>query len=177
MKLFVVLLAIAFHLNSQAQDQNKNLIINCGCRDSTKKPLIVLDGKILSSKPLDSIKPNDIERVDVFKDSSLTKVYGEKARHGVIFIYTKQKVKSEALAPAKNLNSSEPTLYNIDGQMQDTVDSRDEKFLKVYNDGHISIIETRDIEEINVVTDASEQDKYGPGGSNGVVLITRKKKK
>lgn len=56
-------------------------------------PLIYLDGKEYNGK-VDDIPPGEISSVSVIKDSSLTKLYGEKARDGVIMINTNTKYNS-----------------------------------------------------------------------------------
>ena len=55
--------------------------------------LIVLDGKVIDSKELSLMSPNDIESINVLKDEATVEKYGEKGRNGVIEIKLK-KVKS-----------------------------------------------------------------------------------
>ena len=45
--------------------------------------------------PLNSINPNDIERVDVLKDADATAIYGSRGANGVILITTKKGVIGE----------------------------------------------------------------------------------
>lgn len=57
-------------------------------------PLIIIDGKKLSEtkyKDLNSINPDEIERIDVLKDDSAVKQYGEEGKNGVIIITMKKK--------------------------------------------------------------------------------------
>ena len=61
---------------------------------TSEKPLVVVDGEVKgpsSSDVLNSINPQDIERIDVLKDKSATKLYGEAGKYGVIIITTKKK--------------------------------------------------------------------------------------
>jgi len=58
--------------------------------DSSDKPLIILDGKEISSEEMEKIKPDNIESINVLKGDSAIKKYGEKAKNGVIEI-TKKK--------------------------------------------------------------------------------------
>jgi TonB-dependent SusC/RagA subfamily outer membrane receptor len=54
-------------------------------------PLFIIDGiKQAPGTDLSELDPNDIERLDVLKDASATKLYGEAAIHGVILITTKK---------------------------------------------------------------------------------------
>jgi TonB-dependent SusC/RagA subfamily outer membrane receptor len=58
-----------------------------GSTDQKESPLLFLDGKPFDD--LNSLKPNDIESISVFKDQSAIEKYGEKAKNGVILITTK----------------------------------------------------------------------------------------
>ena len=57
-------------------------IINCD-------PLVVIDG-VPTDLGLNSLNPQDIERLDVLKDASATAIYGSRASNGVIIITTKK---------------------------------------------------------------------------------------
>lgn len=54
-----------------------------------KKPLIVLDGKIISEEKFNKINQKKIKKVEVIKDKKATELYGEKAKYGVILVSTK----------------------------------------------------------------------------------------
>ena len=51
-------------------------------------PLIIIDGK--ESKGLKTIAPDDIKSITILKDESATKLYGDKAKNGVLIITTKK---------------------------------------------------------------------------------------
>ena len=79
-------------------DKNENAgalphsaIIRVAHDHGNKNPLIVVDGKEVGADMLSQIKPDDIESVDVLKDGSATKLYGEKAKDGAILIKMKKK--------------------------------------------------------------------------------------
>ena len=55
------------------------------------QPLYVLDGKEIDKKILETIKPEDIESINVLKDKSAIDKYGEKGKNGVIEIFLKKK--------------------------------------------------------------------------------------
>jgi TonB-dependent SusC/RagA subfamily outer membrane receptor len=59
--------------------------------NKSKKPLYVIDGKILEpgSFELNNLNPDDIKSIDVLKDGSATSLYGEKGKDGVIQIKMK----------------------------------------------------------------------------------------
>ena len=54
-----------------------------------REPLFLLDGKEIPD--INNVNPNDIESIEILKDESATKLYGEKAKNGVVLITTKQK--------------------------------------------------------------------------------------
>ncbi len=58
---------------------------------SDKAPLFFLNGKEISKKEMDKIKPDSIEKVEVLKGDSSTEKYGEKGKNGVVLITTKDK--------------------------------------------------------------------------------------
>ncbi|MCB9080720.1 MAG: hypothetical protein H6555_03305 [Lewinellaceae bacterium] len=69
---------------------------------SEGKPLLVVDGKVIGKmdggdvdKKLNDIKPDSIEKVEVFKGQTAIDLYGEAGRDGVIVITTKGKKKKE----------------------------------------------------------------------------------
>ena len=56
--------------------------------NASNEPLIVIDG--VPGVGLNSVAPEDIERVDVLKDASAAAIYGSRAANGVILITTKR---------------------------------------------------------------------------------------
>lgn len=73
-------------------------------RDSAKgtgAPLYIVDGKEISKAEMDNIKPNDIESINVLKNESATKIYGDKGKNGVVEITIKKLTSSEAVIEEK----------------------------------------------------------------------------
>jgi TonB-dependent SusC/RagA subfamily outer membrane receptor len=69
------------------------------------QPLFMVDGKELIKG--ENINPNSIESITILKDSNATKIYGEKARNGVIIIKTKiipPEIKNDTSVPNKSNN-------------------------------------------------------------------------
>jgi bla regulator protein BlaR1 len=52
--------------------------------------LIIIDGKEATEKELKKISAFDIDRMNVSSDSDTIKKYGDKAKYGVVYIYTKK---------------------------------------------------------------------------------------
>ena len=67
--------------------------INLHIRDGQigkEKPLIIIDGvEQIKDDAIDKLNPNIIESISVLKDESAVKLYGERAKDGVILITTK----------------------------------------------------------------------------------------
>ena len=59
--------------------------------DENKKPQFIVDGKKVSNKEFEKLKPDNIESISVLKGEAAIKKYGEKAKNGVIEITTKKK--------------------------------------------------------------------------------------
>jgi TonB-dependent SusC/RagA subfamily outer membrane receptor len=59
--------------------------------------LYVVDGKIVSKEDAMSVNPNEIQSVNVLKDESAVKLYGEKGKNGVIVITKKSKASSSTI--------------------------------------------------------------------------------
>jgi len=53
------------------------------------QPLYILDGKVVKEAVINELNPNRIASIEVLKDETATKLYGEAAKNGVIKITTK----------------------------------------------------------------------------------------
>ncbi|WP_415327751.1 TonB-dependent receptor plug domain-containing protein [Chryseobacterium sp. MMS23-Vi53] len=83
----------------KSETNTKTIIIggaHTNLRDD-KKPLVVLDEKIISLKEFGEIDPQSVETINILKDASATTLYGSQAKNGVILVTTKKKLK-----PKKN---------------------------------------------------------------------------
>ncbi|MBQ0788952.1 MAG: hypothetical protein KBT69_15745 [Oceanihabitans sp.] len=58
--------------------------------DAENSPLIFIDNKEATREELEKLDPNTIESMHVFKGEKLTRIYGEKAKNGVIQVTTKK---------------------------------------------------------------------------------------
>ena len=55
-----------------------------------KEPFFIMDGKEISRKDLEDIDSDDIEKIEVLKGDKAVEKYGDKAKNGVVVIYTKK---------------------------------------------------------------------------------------
>ena len=79
---------------SEQQIEGIDIVANCYATQKNiaeSKPLYLVDGKEVTEKIIVEIKPDDVESINVLKDLSATKKYGEKGKNGVIEIYLKKK--------------------------------------------------------------------------------------
>ncbi|MEN3322901.1 hypothetical protein VP395_04125 [Mariniflexile soesokkakense] len=103
MKLLILLLLISFNIYitksfGQNIPDNDSISKQESIKESVRfenQPLMIFDDKIIkSSKELNSIDPNTIQELTVYKtdlDEFISK-YGEKAKNGIIFICSKHYV-------------------------------------------------------------------------------------
>ncbi|AUP80965.1 M56 family metallopeptidase [Flavivirga eckloniae] len=126
------------------------------------KAIYILDGNEITEKELRSIDENAINSINLLKDKSATKKYGDKGKNGVIEITTK-KQKNKKIIFSGISNNAHP-LYIIDGK-------------EIKKEEVEDIIDHDDIETIRVIKNKSDIKKYGDKGKNGVVEITTKKEK
>jgi bla regulator protein blaR1 len=137
------------------------------------KPLIRVDGEVISREMLESIDKEDIDKIDVYKGESAITKFGEQAKDGAIDIYTKS---------YKELKKKE--LYN---KLQDYLKSatgREEDFLFVLNG--ILIDETNidqlleldyaEIEIVEQITVTAANAIYRDKAKPNTILVTTTKK-
>jgi TonB-linked SusC/RagA family outer membrane protein len=67
------------------------VIRGIGTLTAGRNPLIVVDGfPLTEGSSLNSINPQDIEKIDILKDPSSAAIYGSRAANGVVIITTKK---------------------------------------------------------------------------------------
>ena len=80
---------------SEQQIEGIDIVSDChsffGINTSKIQPLYILDGKEINQEILETIKPEDVESVNVLKDTSALDKYGNKGINGVIEIFSKKK--------------------------------------------------------------------------------------
>ena len=80
---------------SEQQIEGIDIVSDCysffGINTTKIQPLYILDGKEVNEEVLESIKPDDVDSINVLKEKSAFDKYGEKGKNGVIEIYSKKK--------------------------------------------------------------------------------------
>jgi N-acetylmuramoyl-L-alanine amidase len=132
-------------------------------RESNKKPLIILDGKVQPNTDINKINPNSIEKIDVLKNESATKVYGDAGKNGVIIITSKVAAKESLKKPIEPYSGPIPknVVYYVDGVKSDS--------------NVISKINPNNIASINVWKGGQMYNKYDVEPGVGVIEIVTKK--
>ncbi|MFN8347625.1 MAG: TonB family protein [Spirosomataceae bacterium] len=130
------------------------------------EPLYILDGKEISKSDLNGkFNPEDIDNISILKDASATKIYGDKAKNGVIVITSKKATGQlkEVVVVGKPKPSDEMlnALWILDGK-----EMAKEQVQKLSPDN---------IESMNVWKGEDAVKKYGEKGKKGVIEITTKK--
>jgi TonB family protein len=139
-------------------------------KDTKNPPLYVVDGAIITSGIVNAINPESIQSINVLKDQSAVKKYGEAAKNGVVEITLKKNwfngtYKSDTtknVIRIRGNNGENPPLILLDGEV---IDKKQMEAVKPDN-----------IESISVLKDKSATALYGEKGKDGVILITSKKK-
>ncbi|NJN26496.1 MAG: TonB family protein [Cyclobacteriaceae bacterium] len=164
-------------MNSIKLESESGVLIESVEKDG-KSPLMILDGKQVTPEELAKRDPQSIESMEVLKDPSRTKEYGEKGKYGVILITSKNGNGGEISEPADGTKQSvtDPGLHmKYNGQ---AIDQNNPPL--IYKDGkEISLadmknIEPEKIERIEILKDDEAKSRYGEKGKNGVILITLK---
>lgn len=147
----------------------KNIVITGLKSDTSKqKPLYVLNGKVLTGN-LDQIEPNDIEEMEILKGESAEALYGEKGKHGVILVTTKEVLKNTDTPFFKiEVTKSEPGMESaLEGKtVLILVDG-----VKIDN-GTLSKMDPKTIKAIEVLKDEHSIKVYGEEAKDGVIRVT-----
>ncbi len=133
-------------------DKGKNGVILITTKKAAQvklgKALVIVDGKVHDGDMSD-FDENSIESVDVLKNESATRLFGEKAKDGAIIITTKNKISLDGKSP----------LLIVDGEKLD---------------GNINDIDPNDIQSITVLKDEQAMTIYGEKAKDGVIIINTK---
>ncbi|MDD4991052.1 MAG: energy transducer TonB [Paludibacter sp.] len=82
------ILPISFKLEGDSKNKDKE-ILNIRSANG-EKPLYILDGKEITESEFKAIMADNIQSINVLKNESATKVYGDKGKNGVVQITTKK---------------------------------------------------------------------------------------
>ena len=80
----------------------QEVVIIKGSKDTSDKPLIIVDGVVRKNADMNEMSPNNIQSINVLKGNMATKKYGEQGSKGVIEITSKKKT-GEVTVTAKEV--------------------------------------------------------------------------
>jgi bla regulator protein BlaR1 len=66
--------------------------VQIGLSQAAGSPLLVIDGVIIPDQVLKALKPEDIEKIEVFKGNAAVDRFGERAAAGVIYITMRKRM-------------------------------------------------------------------------------------
>jgi len=119
--------------------------------------LYVVDGKFTTKNEAMAINPKDIESINVLKNESAIKQYGDKGKNGVVVITKKSKVISSSVI--EKTTKPDP-IYFVNG--------------KEIPKDEMNTISPNTIQSISVLKGETALNKYSVKGKNGVVEILLK---
>lgn len=168
--LLIVAVQTNFAQNSATQNSKLDLkkptvvVVKSNTKDTSitikgETPMYIVDGKEI--KNINDISPNDIEKIDVLKGESATKLYGKKGNKGVVVITTKK----NANQTKENKDHKEVTV---------TVRTKEGKKLEkekgAVEEEQVNVL----IEGDKIIINGEEVDENDPRingqGSNGIIL-------
>jgi len=142
------------------------------------KPLIIVDG-VESSE---DINPKDVDRVQVLKDASATKLYGDKGKNGVILVTTKKNIPKTTIDKSKIVigGPNDAEWHENQPNVLVFVDGKEGSFNDFKAEDVESISVNKDFatirDSMKVVKNAAMISKFKKPGISGVVSIKLKKK-
>jgi hypothetical protein len=149
-----------------------NAVINLKTGD--QKPVVVLDGKVVTQEQLNSVSPNDIKQISVYKEENdeVVKKYGEDARKNGVIIVTTKKYADEHPEIVLQKPAATPNVTKLAGKIPNNVmcliDGK-----KATND-EVEKLDPSKIASMEVFKDDAAVAIYGEGGRQGVISITLK---
>jgi len=140
--------------------------------------LIIVDG-VESSE---DINPKDVDRVQVLKDASATKLYGDKGKNGVILVTTKKNIPKTTIDKSKIVigGPNDAEWHENQPNVLVFVDGKEGSFNDFKAEDVESISVNKDFatirDSMKVVKNAAMISKFKKPGISGVVSIKLKKK-
>ncbi|WP_296315488.1 M56 family metallopeptidase [Winogradskyella sp. UBA3174] len=153
------------------------------------KPLIVLNGKIISNYNLSTIDPKGIKSISILKKENAMELYGKKGENGAVIITMKNNATisgtkaiffDEGEIPTKIINQEITT--EEAGITKQTLSKLNKKLNKpmyiiegkVLNYNEFNMINPNDIKGISILKGESATSIYGEKGKDGVIVMVLK---
>ncbi len=176
--------------------KNKNIVADTIIfHESSKQPLIIVDGRVQPNAEINKINPKSIEKIEVLKNESATKLYGDAGKNGVILVTSRPKrneiiisdvklekvnavdVKLEKVNIASNAKVGEYGVVAGSSQKLQLFSNK----VTYYIDGvktdsaGLMKLSISDMTRMDVLKGDKAVAKYGPEAAHGVIEITTQK--
>ena len=157
-------------LNKSADWESINASVNVKAQARQQAaPLYIVNGEAVPETfNINSINPDHIATVNVYKGDNATEVYGEKGKNGVVVINLKKGEEETQVqvfdGMTGELSENPDFLYVLNGKVMDAS----------FKSGDL---DPHDIESINVLKGQSAIEKYGEKATEGVIEIITKDEK
>ncbi|MGN6341841.1 MAG: N-acetylmuramoyl-L-alanine amidase [Ginsengibacter sp.] len=159
-----ILTAINVYASAQENNESETLSEKAVIKDSIPAgTLIFADGKEISKSEMENISQETIKSIDVLKDASAIKKYGERGKSGVIEIQTKRKTAS--------VNFARTDSKTIASVPDDVLIIKDGKEIP---NKETKSIAPNSIRSINVLKGEAAIKKYGEKAKGGAIEINTK---
>lgn len=118
-------------------------------------PLVILDSKEITRQEMEAMNPDNIESMSVLTSKTAVENFGDKGKHGIIFISSKNQVISYVH------ESDDDPLWIVDGKEMTKAESQ--------------AIDIKTIASVEVIKDKLAVDTYGDKAKKGVIVVSLKK--
>lgn len=141
-----------------SKESGKVVLLKNGLKLRTEDgvfPLVILDSKEITKQEMEAMNPDNIESMSVLTSKTAVENFGDKGKHGIIFISSKNQVISHVH------ESDDDPLWIVDGKEMTKAESQ--------------AIDIKTIASVEVIKDKSAVDTYGDKAKKGVIVVSLKK--
>jgi len=154
---------VAFELPQIPSDNAHDETAGVGLKSKVSDDaLFLIDGKVVSHDLFSTLNPDHIESIEIIKGESAIEKYGEKGKNGVIYVTMKG-----------GDNKPGGLSFRVSGVQSDSD-------IPFYIDGkkstleEVKLLNTADIQSIEVLKGEKAEKEFGDAGKEGVVKIKMK---
>ena len=142
--------------------------------ETTNDPVFILDSVRLFRDGMQSVNPNDIATVTVYKDKNATDRFGPEAKNGLIYIETKAFVRKRYWTLLSTKSKEYLKLVSAPGKEYGVVYILNGKPLLKNHEGDLAGLTAKTFEGISVIDEAALKKEYQVEGYLwGIVIKTR----
>jgi N-acetylmuramoyl-L-alanine amidase len=159
-------------LSDPSTNKEKAVLMPGSNKDTTKEPLVILDGKIQPKGAIKKIEPNTIDKIEVLKNEAAVIAYGDAGKNGVILITSKVQIKDIKLEKANFANigtNGIQTIHLLDNKVLYYIDGLKSDSTAMHQ------LDPDQIASMSIWKGEKAIMKYGQDGENGVVDVKTKK--